>query len=87
MIHLWLDIQTKRWLTAIGVVYRHPDNSATAIDKLNKDMNELFLTLNMNKIRCYCIGDINNSLLKISRNSVICRYAGMLISCRLIVGV
>ena len=45
--HLWVDIQTKRGPIAIGVVYRHPDNLAITIDKFNKEVNELFLTLNM----------------------------------------
>ena len=74
-------MQTKREPIAIGVVYRHPDNSATTIDKFNKEMNELFLTLNMSKRPFYCIGDININLLKISKNDAIRRYASMLISC------
>ena len=41
--HLWVDIQTKRGPIAIGAIYRHPDNSATTIDKFNKEMNELLL--------------------------------------------
>ena len=79
--HLWVDIQTKRGPIAIGVVYRHPDNSATIIDKFNQEMNELFLTLNMSKRPYYCLGDININLLKISKNDAIRRYASMLISC------
>ena len=80
--HLWVDIQTKRRPIAIGVVYRHSDNSATTIDKFSKEMNELFLTLNMSKRPFYCIGDININLSKISKNDAIHRYAGMLISCK-----
>ena len=34
--HLCVDIQTKRGPIAVGVVYRHPDNSATTVDKFNK---------------------------------------------------
>ena len=64
-------MQTKRGLIAIGVVYRHPDNT----DKFNKEMNELFLTLNMSKRSFYCQGDININLLKISMNDAIRRYA------------
>ena len=79
--HLWADIQTKRGPIAIGVVFRHPDNSATTIDKFNQEMNELFLTLNMSKRPFYCLGDININLLKISKNDAIRRYASMLISC------
>ena len=79
--HQWIDIQTKRGPIAIEVVYRHPDNSATTIDKFNKEMNELFLTLNMSKRPFYCIGNINVNLLKISKNDAIRRYASMLISC------
>ena len=79
--HLRVDIQTKRGPIAIGVVYRHPDISASTIDKFNKKMNELFLTLNMSKRPFYCIGDININLLKISKNDAIRRYASMLISC------
>ena len=79
--HLLVDIQTKRGPIAIGVVYRQPDISATTIDKFNKEMNELFLTLNMSERQFYCIGDININLLKISKNDAIRRYASMLISC------
>ena len=79
--HLWVDIQTKQGPIAIGVVYRHPDNSAATIDKFNKEMNELFLTLNMNKRPFCCLSDININLLKISKNDAIRRYASMLISC------
>ena len=79
--HLWVDIQTKRGPIATGVVYRHPDNSATTINKFNLEMNELFLMLNMSKRPFYCLGDININLLKISKNDAIRRYAGMLISC------
>ena len=78
--HLWVDIQTKRGPIAIGVEYRHPDNSATTIDKF-KEMNKLLVTLNMRKRPFYCIGDININLLKISDNDAIRRYASMLISC------
>ena len=52
---LWVDVQAKRGPITIGVVYRRPDNSATTIDKFNKEMNELFLTLNMSKRPFYCI--------------------------------
>ena len=79
--HLWVDIQTKRGSIAIVVVYRHPDNSATTMDKFNKEMNELFLTLKMSKRPFYCISDININLLKISKNDVIRRYPSMLINC------
>ena len=79
--HLWVDIQSKRGPIAIGVIHRHPDNSATTIDKFNMEMNELFLTLNMSKRLFYCMGDININLLKISKNDAIRRYASMLISC------
>ena len=79
--HLWVDIQNKRRRIAIGVVYRHPDNSATTIDKFNQEMNELFLRLNMSKRPIYCLGDIKINLLKISKNDTIRRYASMLISC------
>ena len=64
-------MQTKRGPIAIRVVYRHPDNT----DKFNKEMNELFLTLNMSKRPFYCQGDINIDLLKISMNDAIRRYA------------
>ena len=79
--HLWVDIQTKRGPIATGVVDRHPDNLATTIDKFIKEINELFLRLNMSKRPFYCIGDININLLKISKNDAIRRYASMLISC------
>ena len=79
--HLWVDIQTKSGPIAIRVVHRHPDISATTINKFNKKINELFLTLNMSKRPFYCIGDIHINLLKISKNDVIRRYASMLISC------
>ena len=62
--HLWVDIQNKQGRIAIGVVYSHPDNLATTIVKFNKEMNELFLTLNMSKHPFYCIGDIDINLLK-----------------------
>ena len=79
--HLWVGIQTKRGPIAFEVVHRYPDNSATTIDKFNKEMNELFLTLNMSKRPFYCIGDIHINLLKISKSDTIRRYASMLISC------
>ena len=78
--HLWVDIQTKRGQTAIGVVYRHPDDSAATIDKLKEELNELFLTLNKSKSPFYCIVDINFNLLKISKDDATCRYARKLIS-------
>ena len=79
--HQWVDIQTKRGPRAIGVVYRHPDNSATTTDKFNKEMNELFFRLNMSKRPFYCKGNININLLKINKNDAIRSYASMLISC------
>ena len=79
--HLWIDIQIKRGPIVIGVLKRHLDNSATTIDKLNEELNELIQTLNKSKIPFYCIGDININFLKISKNDAIRRYASIIMSC------
>ena len=78
---LRVDIQTKRESITVGVLCRHPDNSATTIDKFNEELNELFFVLNKSKSPFYSIGNNNINLLKISKNDAICRYASMLISC------
>ena len=77
--HLWVDIQTKRGSLVVGVIYRHPDDSGPGIDKFNKEINDLFLTINKNKGTLYCVGDFNTNLLKLLYKTVIRRYASTLI--------
>ena len=57
--HLWVDISTNQRSVTVGVVNRHPDDSATAIDKFNEEFNELLVLLNNTKCPFYCLGDFN----------------------------
>ena len=47
--HLWVDFSTNQRPVTVGVVYRHPDDSATAIDKFNEEFKELLVLLNNTK--------------------------------------
>ena len=76
--HLWIDIQTSKTSIVIGVIYRYPVNTVTAIDEFSDKLNELLLSL---KKPYYCVGDLNVNLLNICRNNEIRRYANMLLSC------
>ena len=62
-------------------MYRHPDDSATAIDKFNEDFNELLVLLNNTKCPFYCLGDFNVNLLNVSNKDAVRKYAYMLLSC------
>ena len=57
--HLWVAIQTKRGFITVSVIYRHSDGSSPRIDKVNKEINDLFSTLNNNKCSLCCVGDFN----------------------------
>ena len=60
--HLRVDISNNQRPVTVGVVYRHLDDSATAIDK----SNELLVLLNYTKCPFYCLGDFNVNLLNVS---------------------
>ena len=62
-------------------MYRHHDDSATAIDKFNKELNELSVSLNKTKGQFYCLGDFNVNLLNVFNKNAVCRYTNMLLSC------
>jgi len=79
--HLWVNIETKEGIVVIGVVYRHPVATTSAIDNFNKDINEIFLFLNSCKRTFHCIGDFNVDLLQISNHDAVRRYANMLLGC------
>ena len=79
--HLWVDIQTKRGSLVVDVIYRHPDDSGSEIDKFNEEINDLFLAISKNKGTLYCVGDFNIKWLKLSDKAVIRRYASTLMSC------
>ena len=76
--HIWIDIQTSKTSIVIGVIYRHPVNTVTAIDEFSDKLNELLLSL---KKPYYYVGDLNANLLNICRNNEIRRYVNMLLSC------
>ena len=59
----------------VGVVYRHPVNTAKCINSFNKKFNELLISV---KYPYYCIGDLNISLLDISTHDDIRQYANEL---------
>ena len=64
----------------IGVIYRHPVNTVTAIDDFCDKLNYLLLLI---KRPYYCVGDLNVNLSILNRrpNDEIRRYANMLLSC------
>ena len=79
--HLWVDIQTERGSIAVGMIYRHSDDSGPGIEKFNEEISDFFFTLNNNKRSLYCVGDFKINLLKLSDKTVIRRYAIMRLSC------
>ena len=81
--HLWVDISTNQRPVTVSVVYRHPDDSATAIDKFNEEFKELLVLLNNTKCPFYCLGDFNVNLLNVPKpnKDAVRKYANMLLSC------
>ena len=69
--HLWVDISTNQRPVTVGVVYRHPDDTATAIDKFNKEFNELLVLFNNTKCPFYCLEDFNVNLLNVSNKDAV----------------
>ena len=63
------------------MIERHPDDSGLGIDKFNKEISDLLLTINKSKGTLYCVGDFNINLLKPSDKALICRHTSTLISC------
>ena len=79
--HLWIDIHAKTGPIVVGVVYRYPIATASAVDNFKDCLNEILTSLNNSKKQYYCFGDFNINLMQISTNDSIRRYANMLLSC------
>ena len=65
----------------VGVVYRHPIATTSAVDDFKDSLNEILVSLNNSKKQYYCLDDFNIDLMQISTNNSIRRYADMLLSC------
>ena len=48
--HLWVDVNSKQISIVVGVIYRHPSESASGIEALYEGINEVLLSLNNSKI-------------------------------------
>ena len=77
--HLWIDIHAKTGPIVVGVVYRYPIATASAVDNFKDCLNEIFTSLNNSKKQYYCFGDFNINLMQISTNDSIRRYANILL--------
>ena len=79
--HLWIDIHAKKAPIVVGVVYRHPIATVSAVDNFKDSLNEILISLNNSKKQYYCFGDFNIDLMRMSANDSIWRYVDMLLSC------
>ena len=65
---LWISLETRGKTKIIGVIYRHPDNAAEAIDEFIEKLRDIMYQLTRKKHQFYVIGYTNIDLMKIDPN-------------------
>ena len=78
--NLWVSLETRGKTKIIGVIYRHPDSAAEAINEFNEKLSDIMYQPTRKKHEFYVIGDINTDLMKINSNRHIKMFADSLIA-------